>query len=174
MRLVLKGQYVGKREQRRRIKKTTHSKTFEKIGRIYWPTITNSMRTNTRKRPNIEDKSRIIIHRKRPNYETKQRNQQKYRFSPALQRIPASRQPTKTARREDERRRHRPVAAWLRRRCYRLPDQMPSFHRFKLRQGAKWTIKRTTSFFGSCNNSPCRHRHRTRTKTSVLVARAKP
>jgi hypothetical protein len=41
MRLILKGQYVTKREQRRRIK-TTHSKTFEKIGRIYWPTITNS------------------------------------------------------------------------------------------------------------------------------------
>jgi hypothetical protein len=27
----------------------------------------------------------------------------------------------------------------LRRRRYRLPDQLPSFHRFKLRQGAKWT-----------------------------------
>jgi hypothetical protein len=41
---------------------------------------------------------------------------------------------------------------------------MASFHRFKLRQGAKWTIRRTTSFFGSCNNSPCRHRHRARKK----------
>ncbi len=35
---------------------------------------------------------------------------------------------------EDERRRHRPVATYLRCRRYRLPDQMASFRRFKLRQ----------------------------------------
>jgi hypothetical protein len=28
---------------------------------------------------------------------------------------------------------------------------MPSFHRFKLRQGAKWTIERSTPFFGICD-----------------------
>jgi hypothetical protein len=30
-------------------------------------------------------------------------------------------------------------------------------------KGAKWTMIRTTSFFGSCNNPPYRHRHRART-----------
>jgi hypothetical protein len=66
--------------------------------------------------------------------------------------------------------------------AYRLPDHMPSFRRCKLRQGAKWT-KATTLFFGSCDNSPCRHHHRAGTNlknsrrgksTGVLATGAKP
>jgi hypothetical protein len=34
-----------------------------------------------------------------------------------------------------------PSQLMLRRRRYRLPDHVPSFRHFKLRQGAKWTIK---------------------------------
>ncbi len=30
-------------------------KCYVKIGRIYWPTITNSTKANMKKRPNIED-----------------------------------------------------------------------------------------------------------------------
>jgi hypothetical protein len=63
-------------------------------------------------------------------------------FSPALQQPPIPRPLTKavpllrmsaTA--------IAPSQLVLRRRRYRLPDQMPSFHRFKLWQGMKWTIK---------------------------------
>jgi hypothetical protein len=34
-------------------------------------------------------------------------------------------------------------------------------------EGAKGTIG-TTSFFGICDNSPCRHRHRTRTSLKLM------
>jgi hypothetical protein len=64
-------------------------------------------------------------------------------FAPALQRPPIPRPPVKavpplgtsaaaTA----------PSQLALRRRRYRLPEHMPSFHRFKLRQGVKWMIRR--------------------------------
>jgi hypothetical protein len=46
---------------------------------------------------------------------------------------------------EDERHCHRPVATCPSPPPLSLPDHVPSFHRFKLRQGAKWTIG-TTSF----------------------------
>ncbi len=129
-------------------KNDTQQNNFNKIGRLYWPTITSSTRISV-KRLNIEI-SQLL--RKTTN------------FAPALQSPQIPRPSTKavpllgtsaaaTA----------PSQRVLRRRRCRLPDQMPSFHRFKLRQGAKWTIGRTTPFFGSCNNSPCRHRHRART-----------
>jgi hypothetical protein len=39
----------------------------------------------------------------------------------------------------------------IRRRRYRLPGLVSSFRCFKLRQGAKWTIRQTTPFFSSCD-----------------------
>jgi hypothetical protein len=58
----------------------------------------------------------------------------------------------------------------LRRRRYRLPDHVLSFRRFKLWQGAKWTIGKTC-FFGSCDNSPCRHRNSARTNLKKFMPR---
>jgi hypothetical protein len=66
---------------------------------------------------------------------------------------------------KDECHRHRPVATVC--RC-RLMDQMPSFRHCKLQQGIKWKIA-TTSFLGSCDNSPCRHRHHARTNQPAYL-----
>jgi hypothetical protein len=63
-------------------------------------------------------------------------------YTPALQSPPIPRPPPKDASRPKT-----SVTATalsqlvLCRRRYRLPDLVPSFHHFKLRQGAKWTMR---------------------------------
>jgi hypothetical protein len=73
-------------------------------------------------------------------------------LAPALQRPPIPRPPTKTVPSlKTSAAATAPSQLVPRRRRYRLPDHVPSFRRFKLRQGAKWTIERSTPFFGNCD-----------------------
>ncbi len=117
------------------------------MGPIYWLTITNSTKTITKK---AEYRKYTTI---------------SYELTPALQSPPIPHPlPEAAPKQKTSATATAPSQLVFRRRRYRLPDQMASFHRFKLRQGAKWTIERTTPFFSSCDNSPCRHRHRARTK----------
>jgi hypothetical protein len=63
-------------------------------------------------------------------------------FAPALQRPQIPRPPTRAVPPQGASAAATgPSQLVLRRRHYRLPDHVPSFRRFKLRQGAKWTMK---------------------------------
>ncbi len=99
------------------------------------------------KRPNMIRKRAELLHinENEPNcYETKRSN-----FAPALQNSQIPRPPTKAVPPLGTSAAATAPSQLVFR--YRLPDQMSSFHRFKLRQGAKWTIDRSTPFIGYCD-----------------------